>query len=250
MKKRYFIFHVIVFLSLFFSCQKPESVPENCDYSQQIYDSLHRDALYLYVHDIYSDSLHPNRNQPEIDQAPVKRILGQFQAILDLQIPETDTVFNILPIKAVVTNTRIIALKVNPNAPEIQALIEGQPTGNTTLDEVINQYHFDQVETLYSYPDFNWLTITSRQDWNLIPIKESLEGLPFIENIDALCRFGLNPTRIVKTAYPAYTEYDFVYGWGDCPAGCINERHWVFQVNNTTCEASFSSSYGDIIPIR
>jgi len=250
LKKRYLIITGFFFISVFFSCQKPESVPANCNYSQQTYDSLHIDALYLYVNEIYTDSLHPNRNQPEINQAPVKRILGQFQAILDLQIPEVDTVFDILHIRSCIANTRYLWMKVDPDAPEIQALINGQATGNPTLDGIIDQYHFTEVETAYSYPSFNWISIHSSTDWNLIPIANQLEGLVFIDLIDSINGLTFDGSYVQKTNYPAYTEYDFVYGWEDCPSGCLHKRHWIFQVNNTTCEADFSDAFGDVLPTQ
>ena len=37
---------------------------------------------------------------------------------------------------------------------------------------------------------------------------------------------------------------DFSIGWGDCPAGCIYRRHWVFGVDNN-CSVSLIAAFTD-----
>jgi len=196
---------LLLFALIFNSCSKDDDNQEKtCCFTRQIQDSLYRSAMYLYVNDIYADTAHPNRDNPVIAQEPIEKILGQFQSIANLQIPETDTVFDILHIRANIVNTHYISMKVDPNAPEIQAMIDGQPTGNSALDNVIQQYHFTEVDLAYDYPNFNWLTIGSTQDWNILPVAEQLQGLPFIEVIETNYWFIVDGPHIEKTESRLY----------------------------------------------
>jgi hypothetical protein len=40
----------------------------------------------------------------------------------------------------------------------------------------------------------------------------------------------------------------YTYGWGDCPAGCIDRHSWAFQVDSRTGVATYDSQMGPSLP--
>ena len=40
----------------------------------------------------------------------------------------------------------------------------------------------------------------------------------------------------------------YTYGWGDCPAGCIDRHSWAFQVDSRTGAATYDSQMGPSLP--
>jgi len=234
------------------SCYHPASVRENpncCPYTEDFYNKYYHDALNIYAIEIYRDSMHPERNIPEINRQGVLEVLGQLYAVYEGTGQAADTVFRMLEIKAVPVNTRYLSIKVATAALEIRALLNDQPSGNAAFDGIIQRYAFDTVRPAYGYPQFPWITLISSRDWNMIPVAGAFEDFSFIQNVDAMTQaYIIGGNRyILRTRDTSFTELDFSYGWGDCPAGCIHRRHWIFRVY-PDCEAEFVRSYGDRLP--
>jgi len=245
----------LFFISEFFlSCSKQNEISDNvcCSPPYININNYMRDALDLYVNDIYIDTLHPNRNNPVIEQEPVERIFQQIKAIADLQTPEVYRVFNLLETHAPRVNTNCLWLKVNPGAPETQAIIDGEPTGNVRFDSLVSKYQFTELEVAYHYPDFNWLCLQSTEDWNMIPVIAEFEDFSFIEEIEQVGGysgyFSSNFPYILKNEHEDYTEYVFVFLWGDCPSGCTDWRRWFFRVTKDDFKAELISVDGHQLP--
>ncbi len=123
-------------------------------------------------------------------------------------------------------------MKVNPDAPEMINLVKGNiPTGNVKLDNILTSYGFDSVETSYNYPKFPWLSVNTDNFYNLKPIIEAFEKLSCVtiaEN-NGGCFDGNN---ITLERDNNQATVSFSIGRGDCPAGCIYRRTWVFKTNN------------------
>jgi hypothetical protein len=229
---------IIACIILTAACERETFEPYGCNVSPKI-DSLYRlDAYRLLLHEIYYDSLHPDRVSPRFNETKVLKILGAFQAVYDLNVPERDTIIEQYDIHVYpVLGLYSISLKVDPSAGEIQNLVNGQVTGNAQLDTFLSTYAFDQVSTSMFYPDFNWITITSDSAWNLIPLWEHLKTFDFI--YDAGMGDGAmgDGNTIVLERKAQSLLLDFSIGWGDCPSGCINRKHWRFEISNA-CQAS------------
>ena len=225
---------IILFVFLFAGCEK--EIPLNLDnvtIGSFIKDNYINDARQLYLRDILADSNHPNYNEAVLDTNEINEILGIFQLVYNLKSPIRDTVFDIYKIHALPCySLQSIGLKVDVSAPEIINMVNGQiPTGNNDLDNVLTKYEFDSVRTAYSYPDFPWLSIYTKNSYNLKPLIKAIEEVPSVilaEN-NGGC-FDGNDINLERDSDKA--TISFSIGRGDCPAGCIYRRYWIFRIEN------------------
>lgn len=115
------------------------------------------------------------------------------------------------------------------------------PTGDLDLDTLLNTYHFDSVKTYYSYPNFPWLTIFTKEEYNLIPVENEFEAIEsvFIAEFSKVCIGDGNTITLIRNNSSA--TITFSIGSGDCPAGCIYHKYWEFKVMNG--KATFIQTY-------
>jgi hypothetical protein len=222
-----------ILISFMLACDNSLPDAELAEIDSFIQEAYYDDAVELYLREILANPKHFNYNDPELDETELNKILSVFQAVHNLQIPETDTVFNFYNIHALRCNgTKSIVMHVNTEAPEIIKLANGEiPTGNKQLDTLLETYEFDSVHTSYSYPKFEWLSVNTDNTYNLLPIIKEFEKIPSIvlaEN-NGGCFDGNN---IKLERGDDKTTIDFSIGRGDCPAGCMYRKHWVFEVQN------------------
>lgn len=189
------------------------------------------------------DNSHPNRNNPVLNQNEIEKILKIIQAVYNSDSPARDSVFNKYEIHArYCYSFNSVSLRVKPNEPGVVKLAKDEiPTGEESLDEVLNRYSLDSVKTAYSYPDFPWLTIFTSEEYNMIPISKELEKIPSIEIAEfsrGCIGDGSNISLIRNKSSAIIT---FSIGHGDCPAGCIYHKYWEFIVKNG--EAKFVRAY-------
>ncbi len=233
-----------IFLIPISSCKKSDDLqPSNCYYSDEV-DALYReDAQRLLFYEIYSDSLHEDRDKPFFDEYKIDLILNAFQAVYDLDIPARDSVVEKYNIHVFPwLGMRSISLQTDTASEAVKKLIQGETTGNDQLDDLISKYHFSEVTTSLYYPDFNWITITAEQPLNLIPFIQELESFPFFYKAGFGGGAVGDGNTIELTREGNILKLDYSIGWGDCPAGCIYRKHWVFAVDDE-CHASFLQTY-------
>lgn len=232
---------VVVFLFII-SCEDDQLNLNQINIDPFLKENYLADCRELYVREILANPKHSNYSIPELDSNELNKIMAVFQLIYDLNLPERDTVFQYYSIHALKCNSlNSIVMKVNPYAPEIVNLIKGNiPTGNMNLDHILINYGFDSIETSYGYPKFPWLSVNTDHFYNLKPIIEAFEKLSSVtvaEN-NGGCFDGNN---ITLERDNNQTTVSFSIGRGDCPAGCIYRRTWIFQAINN--EATFLKSY-------
>ena len=228
MKAKIFILLIFVLLG----CKKGSiSNVDNVKINSFILTNYLDDATHLYVREINHNSNYPNYNIAALDSVEINKILSAFQAIYNLKSRERDTVFNIYHIHALrCFSLNSIGLNVNPFALEIINLVRGtRPTGDPNLDELLNTYKFDSIKKSYDYPVFPWISIYTKKSLNLIPIINSLKQLPYVPKAEnnGGCFDG---NDIILTRDGIKTMIDFSIGVGDCQAGCMYRRHWIFSV--------------------
>lgn len=207
-------------------------------------DNYYGDALQLYMYEIDKESTNPNRSNVNINSQRVTEILKLIQAVYNLTSAEQDTVFNIFNIHGYYCyGLNSIYLRVNTDLPEIQNLAQSIiPTGEAALDGLLSTYAFDSVKLSYSYPQFPWLTLYTKRQYNMIPIVEYFDNLPSITaaEFNKGCIGDGNTIKLKQNALSA--TLTFSIGWGDCPAGCTLHHYWEFEIRNGA--AYFVSSYG------
>lgn len=230
------ILPLIIFALILLSCEKEDEIIgyDKIELNSYIIENYSYDAKQLYYHEIFQDSTHVNYKNPIIDNNEVNKVLKIIQAVYNSDSPERDTVFDVYQIHGFYCYSfNSISLKVNPDLPEIQNLSENIiPTGETSLDNVLNTYNFDSVKTSYSYPNFPWLTIYTSDEYNMIPVEKEFTNINsvLIAEINSVCIGDGNTITLTRNNNSA--TITFSIGRGDCPAGCIYHRYWEFKVSN------------------
>ena len=228
-----------------YACQEDDSLIgyDHIDLKQFIIDNYTEDAKQLYLNEIFQDNNHFNYNEPRIDLKEVDKILKLLQAVYDSNSPERDTVFDVHQIHGYYCfSLSSMGLKVNTELPEIKNLSDGIiPTGNTDLDNMLATYNFDSVKTAYSYPNFPWLTVYTKHEYNMIPVEKGFSDLSpiLIAEFNKYCIGDGNNISLTRSPFSA--TITFSIGKGDCPAGCIYHKYWEFNVQDG--KAEFIKSY-------
>jgi hypothetical protein len=103
-------------------------------------------------------------------------------------------------------------------------------TGNPTLDALLTEYKLAAVSKVLSVNDSTVFKLTFEHPLNIrhiaARIKDTSDRIKYAE-VNGLVGDGNN---IAFRLENGQKKYDFSRGWGDCPSGCINRRHWVVTV--------------------
>ena len=239
------ILTLIFFALLLLSCEKKEGIIDydKIELEAFIIENYSYDAKQLYFHELFQDSTHVNYENPIIDNNEVNKILKIIQAVYNTDSPERDTVFDIYQIHGYYCYSfNSICLRVNTELTEIQNLADNViPTGETSLDNILNTYNFDSVKTSYSYPNFPWLTIYTSDEYNMIPIEKEFANIESVLIAEFNRGCGGDGNTITLTRDDNSAIITFSIGRGDCPAGCIYHKYWEFKVSNGI--AKFTRTY-------
>lgn len=242
MKKLVSIICVII---IFIGCQKTDDQInyDKIELSEFVLENYYKDAQQLYFHEVIQNKSHPNYNESELNVDEIKNILKIIQAVYDSKSPERDIVFDEHQIHGYYCYSfSSISLKVKTETPEIENLSNQiTPTGNKILDSLLEHYSLDSVRTLYSYPDFPWLTLYTKEEFNMIPVEKELSLLEpvLIAESNKICVGDGNNITLERNKSVA--TITFSIGSGDCPAGCIYHKYWEFKVSNG--KAKFVRTY-------
>ena len=238
-KKNHAIKWTISFLTftfILFSCEKSDrSIGyDKIELEPFIIQNYSYDAKQLYFHEIYQDSNHVNYNEPIIDNNEVLKILKIIQAVYNSKSPARNIVFEVYQIHGYYCyGFNSVYLKVNTELPEIQNLAANVfPTDELALDNILNSYSFDSVRTSYGYPDFPWLAVYTKEEYNMIPVLKEFEEIEsiIIADFSRGCIGDGNNITLKRDNESALITFSI--GRGDCPAGCIYRKYWEFKVSN------------------
>lgn len=227
---------LIIFALFLLGCEKEDGTIgyDGIELDTYIIENYSYDAKQLYFHEIFQDSTHVNYKNPIIDNNEVNKILKIIQAVYNSDSPERDSVFEIFQIHGYYCyRFNSISLKINTELTEIQNLSDNViPTGETSLDNILNTYNFDSVKTSNSYPDFPWLTIFTSDEYNMIPIEKEFANIEsiLIATFNKGCIGDGNTITLTRDVNSAIITFSI--GSGDCPAGCIHHKYWEFKVSN------------------
>ncbi|NLP57576.1 hypothetical protein [Lutibacter sp. B1] len=241
------IFYIIGLTFGILSCDTNDDLIDydKIELKSYIIDNYYNDAKQLYFNEIIQNRNHNNFNNPILDNREINKILKIIQAVYDSDSTERDIVFDFYQIHGYYCYSfNSISLKVETNKPEIENLSKGIiPTGKAKLDNLLTSYDFDSVRTSYSYPDFPWLTIYTKDEYNMIPIEREFEAIEsvLIAEFSKGCVGDGNNISLTRSNSSA--TITFSIGSGDCPAGCIYHKYWEFKVSNGY--AKFVRTYED-----
>lgn len=116
-------------------------------------------------------------------------------------------------------------------------------TGNESLDRIVEEYELT-LEEVDIRRSSMVVVLRSGSPVNPAALGRTLEAeVPDFLYAEPNGRVGGGPF-IKSKVNSERVIYTFSYGWGDCPAGCINRRSWDFSVFPSG-EVSFEGSYGD-----
>lgn len=145
-------------------------------------------------------------------------------------------------------NPREILVQADTTAPWIDAWRNGTTeTGYAELDALVEQFDL----TLTEYRELEQVlpvamaTLRSARVINGHAVGALFEELEDIESA------GYDPVTdgsdIWATIMDDRVQFTFVYGFGDCPAGCIGKHRWIFEVYRDGSVA-FTGEEGDTLP--
>ncbi len=118
-------------------------------------------------------------------------------------------------------------------------------TGNSSIDSLMNTYNL-QLDKYYPWLFHHAAVLYAEKPVNLFALGkkfETIDGILFTEEN----RTAGDGNDINAKIEAEYLSIEYSVGWGDCPAGCIHRRYWLFNVKFDGA-VSFVRSYGDVLP--
>lgn len=123
-------------------------------------------------------------------------------------------------------------------------------TGQPRIDSLLHEFDL----TLQEYNEYEHGTGETQQIMARFrsdrPVNGYAIGSLFMQH-DIISTAGpegmIGPTDITVQFKDDHLRYTFEYGWGDCPAGCINEHRWTYNVYKNG-SVSFEGESGQELP--
>ena len=215
----------------------------NCNAPDAVRAFYHRDAQQLAVRQMQTNVQY--QDSVEIPDFLYERNMRLLLAVYNaVQLHERDTVVECL---AIHTFPRInmygVTLGIDGNETWAQNYISGVfPTGNAEFDGLITHYNLSNGGS-FVIGSTIYLSLFSQEGLNtpaLAHLFESLSGVQFAE-VDTVIGDG-NDIQVQETLIED-NEITYTAAWGDCPAGCTQERNWKFQVK-LDCGVQFLEVWG------
>lgn len=226
-------------------------VPSSCAAPDSIVARYQDDADRLALRKFYFNNL-TYKDSIEIPQPHSDTILNALIAVYNaLAIPARDTVVNQYNIHSFPDRVmNYIQVAADSTLGWMQQLKNGIiPTGNPTVDNIINTYHLN-IDNYRTYSGlFYWHQAVFKSDsnYNMPPMTllfNPIAGVFISEPVNTCC----DGNNITGTIYSNHVELIYSIGWSDCSSGCIERRFWKFKVYYD-CSVEFMGSYGNLLPL-
>jgi hypothetical protein len=185
-----------------------------------------RDAEILAVRYINTK----DSTQTEIPNGLINLLYNGLVHIATSDLSEAYEVTKSYPIHARMPKPRDIIIYPDSSASWITAWRNGKTiTGNKEIDALISQFNF----TLNDYRELEALpecraTLESDHAINSYAVARLFENLDTIKKAGSDSFTDENDISVLF--FDDHLQYRFVYGYGDCPAGCIYQHVWKFHV--------------------
>jgi len=218
--------------------------PYSCDYTEELASNYTLSVKRLLLDEMHVDPTHPDIDLPYFNQESIDELLSVLQAVKNIGLPEADTIFDVYSIHARQNlSLNSILIRFDSITEEVENLMIGQPTGIALFDDLVSNYEFDSLIVFDFSPMYYKFKFLTDLDLNMIPIMEEFEEIPNVYYA-SFSSFVGDGNKIELTRNENSIVLNFSYGYGDCFAGCIYRRHWIFEIDNY-CNAEFIESYGN-----
>jgi hypothetical protein len=207
--------------------------PDDTNEDILVKEAYYNDARQLYVREIKADANHANYKKAELDTIEINKIVSIIESVYNLDTPESNAVFKEHKIRTKnCISLNSIIIDVRTTFPEGRNLVDGKiPTGDKALDDILSKYGFTRNWVGSTHLDATWISIDTKEHYNIIPIMEEFKALRstiFIEP-NSVCWDGNN---ILLKREGDKAIIVFSKGEEDCPSGCAVRKNWEFVVEN------------------
>jgi len=236
------------FLLLLSTSAKSQIVSSSCAAPDSIINSYKEDATLLTLRRIYLNG-DSHKDSVMIPESYIDTVLNAMIAVYNVtSIPERDTVIEVFDISPLYNlGLHTFTLSADSGLAWMNQLKVGNlNTGFTELDNIITDYNFTQ----YGYYDWPWWyhssTFVTNNTYNIKAIIDPLNAFPEVYGIGPDFN-GFDGPDMLHIVHTDHVELRYMHRWGDCPAGCMYQRTWVFKVY-FDCSVEFVESYDGPAP--
>ncbi|MDD2983859.1 MAG: T9SS type A sorting domain-containing protein [Crocinitomicaceae bacterium] len=232
------------------SQSNPPSFENFCEVPDSVLENFQNDAALLTLRKIHRQNL-TYQDSVLIPQSHADTILFALAAIYNSSSLERDTILNIHQIRANYWGansffTGSFHILADTNLPwMIQLRNNVFPTGTPMLDSIFLCYNLLDYN-YYDYSPQHLLEINLHDTYNVPAFQSVFDALN--QGVVISTSWGSGSfnqgTNIFDTINSDFIKLTFQFGWGDCWAGCMHNRFWVFKVH-FDCSVEFIESYGD-----
>ncbi|MFQ6617438.1 MAG: hypothetical protein ACE5QV_02010 [Fidelibacterota bacterium] len=118
-------------------------------------------------------------------------------------------------------------------------------TGNMQVDQLMKKYNL-QLKRYYRFPWSHTALLHAPAPLNILALAEKFEQIAGVYYAEPNFPMG-DGSDINSIIESSYVKYEYKFGYGDCPSGCINRHFWVFHVYYNG-DVTFIESFGAPLP--
>lgn len=241
MKKLFLLFLSFIVISSLYA----QKVKSSCTASESIKAQYRDDAERMATRRVYK-VLSNYIDSSTIPKTWSDTILNALMAVYNADsLPARDTVVFLRKLHTfpnpVLNNFYMAA---DSNLPWMKQLRKDSLyVGNDSVGNLIKKYKL-YVARYYRISKFPYhiIVFESKQNYNLDIITRQFDKLGGVYYANK-SRVEGDGNDIKDVVTKNFVELVYSFGWGDCPAGCINRRYWKFNVYYD-CSVEYMGSYG------
>jgi hypothetical protein len=240
---------IVLLILLHFTFANGQVVESSCEAPDSIVQKYQDDAGVLTLRKFYENEL-PWADSIEIPEVHSDTVLNALLAVWNAEgLAARDTVVGMLEIDAAMDYAvKLFRIKCDTSVNWMNQIVEGNAvSGNDTVDSLLNLYNL--YYSFHSIIDSNnYVYFISEICYNMPQLSKLFEDISGVISVFATSGYIANVYENIEIdIYSDNVVLHYSFGWGDCPSGCLNWRHWDFKVYYD-CSVEFIESYGDILP--
>jgi hypothetical protein len=243
---------IVLLILLHFTFANGQVVESSCEAPDSIVQKYQDDAGVLTLRKFYENEL-PWADSIEIPDAHSDTVLNALLAVWNAEgLAARDTVVGMLDIRAGIDySINMLTLKCDTTVSWVEQMENGSfPTENDTINALIENYYLSISDIINdtAFPHL-YFFLTADSNCNMPQLSTLFEDVSGVISVFATSGnvAHLFHENIEIDIYSDNVVLHYSFGWGDCPSGCLNWRHWDFKVYYD-CSVEFIESYGDILP--